>query len=59
MKREYCRFYYSWRKCNVPTVIVALVKSNLKRQMEPKEGLLFIKMLKRTHNRRKKGRGKK
>lgn len=50
--REYCMFYYAWGKVvKSPFVIRPLIKSNLKRQMTPREGLLFIRLMKRTQNR--------
>ncbi len=55
--REYCMFYYAWGKvAKSPYIIRPLIKSNLKRQMTPQEGLLFIRLMKRTSNRCKHGR---
>ena len=55
--REYCMFYYAWGKVvKSPHIIRPLIKSNLKRQMTPREGLLFIRLMKRTQNRQRHGR---
>ena len=49
--REYFMFYYAWgNACKVPTVLGRLLTSNIKRQMDIEEGLLFIRLMKRTHN---------
>lgn len=54
MKKDYCMFYCAWGKVvKSPYVIRPLIASNLKRQMTPQEGLLFIRLMKRTQNRRK------
>ena len=54
MKKEYCMFYYAWGKVVKSTYVIRpLIASNLKRQMTPQEGLLFIRLIKRTQNRRK------
>ena len=49
MKKEYCKLYCVWVKAvKSPYVIRPLIASNLKRQMTPQEGLLFIRLMKRT-----------
>ena len=54
MKRDYSVFYYAWgNKCKVNIVLGRLAKSNIKRQMTVAEGLLFIRLMTRTENRRK------
>lgn len=57
MKRGYSIIYYAWgNKCKVAIVLGRLVKSNIKRQMTIDEGLLFIRLMERAHNRRKHAR---
>lgn len=52
--REYCKIYYAWGKMlKYPMVIRHLIESNLKRQMTPEEGLIFIRLMKRTCNLKK------
>ena len=54
MKKDYCMIYCVWGKVvKSPYIIRPLIESNLKRQMTPEEGLLFISLMKRTQNRRK------
>ena len=50
--REYCRIYYAWgeKVLKSPRVTYHLIESNLKRQMTPEEGLLFIRLMKRTYS---------
>ena len=52
MKRDYCIIYCAWGNVvKSPYIIRPLIASNLKRQMTPQEGLLFIRLMKRTQNR--------
>ena len=52
MKKDYCMIYCVWGKVvKSPYIIRPLIESNLKRQMTPEEGLLFIRLMKRTQNR--------
>lgn len=54
MKRDYSVFYYAWgNKCKVNLVLGRLAKSNIKRRMNLAEGLLFIRLMTRTENRRR------
>lgn len=57
MKKDYCKIYFAWGKAvKTPYVLRPLIASNLKRQMTPQEGLLFIRLMKRTitHSKRNK-----
>lgn len=57
MKKDYCMIYCVWGKVlKSPYIISPLIESNLKRQMTPREGLLFIRLMKRTitHSKRSK-----
>ena len=57
MKKDYCMIYCVWVKAvKSPYIIRPLIESNLKRQMKPREGLLFICLMKRTQNRKRHGR---
>lgn len=57
MKKDYCMIYCVWGKVvKSPYIIRPLIESNLKRQMTPQEGLLFIRIMKRTQNRQRHGR---
>lgn len=56
--REYCYIHKSWyekakgRKVT-PYIVQSLIKSNLKRQMTRKDGLLFVSLMIRTQNRKR------
>ena len=58
--KEFCYIHKSWyekakgRKVT-HYIVMPLVKSNLKRQMTRKEGLLFVSLMIRTNNRRRHG----
>ena len=53
--KEYFYFYKPWyRKCKGSMVIVDLVNANAHKQMNPKEGFLFIDLMKRKRNRNRK-----
>ena len=57
MKRDYSMFYYVWgNKCKVNLVLGRLLKSNIKRQMTPAEGLIFIRLMEKQYHRRRHGR---
>lgn len=56
--REYCYIHKSWynriRGNKVsPAVCAAMVRSNLKRQMTRKEGIIFVDLMKRAETRRR------
>jgi hypothetical protein len=50
--KDYFYLHKSWfRKCKgFPTVFKQIIESNSKRQMNKEEGLLFIRLMKKTYN---------
>lgn len=51
--KEYFYFHKSWfGKSRYTSVCVALIEANRKRQMSLEEGLLFIRLMKKTYTRK-------
>lgn len=58
MKKDYCLFNKAWLKeiKGHPYLIYSILESNWKKQMTKEEGVLFIRLAKRTENLKRNGR---